>query len=192
LELAVKHAEAGYRNAQDIIKFLDTKSGVIAGFAFVGIGLILQVLKEFIEARDSVKTSTMIFFENLPHSTLLIIVFITTFSLLCGIASIYYVVRCITARPPSDISELKHTFLFPFFDEKCDLESAMEHYKKINDGFTLVEVAQEYEAQLLQVGSIICKKVKYNRLAANCFLGQLTFLAATALALLIQLLTCSR
>jgi hypothetical protein len=93
LESTLKHAETGYRNAQDIIKFLDAKAGVTAGFAFLGIGFVLQVIKEIVEAKDSVETAITTIFGKDSFPTCVISA-ATILSLFAGVVCIWCVVRC--------------------------------------------------------------------------------------------------
>lgn len=185
LESTLKHVEIGYKNAQDIIKFLDTKSGVIAGFAFAGIGFILQSLKEIIALKDPVKSALLSMFGQYSYPTCLLFS-ATIVSLFAGVASIWCVVRCVTARPPEKVSKLQHTFLFPFCDK---ISAAQEYYKRIHTGIDLAGVADEYEHQILNVGSITCKKITWNRRAANFFLVELILLVIAVASGLTQILT---
>lgn len=176
LEREIKHAETGYKNAQDIIKFMDTKSGVIAGFAFVGIGFVLQVAKEFLSIPTEMRSLVIDQFKSHPVWAYVIFA-IALVSLAAGVACVWCVVRCVTARPPHITSNLKHTFLFPFYGTKSrDLDCAMAYYAKVKIGLTAAEIAAEYEIQLLNVGAILCKKITWHRRAANAFLLQLALL----------------
>jgi hypothetical protein len=188
-ETTLRHVETGYRNAQDIIKFLDAKAGAVAGFALVGIGLVLQVVKEFFEAKPEEKEPILAMFAQYSFPFLAVAISAIV-SLVAGVISIWCVVRCITARPPKDIGlSLKHTFLFPFCEDE---KTAKEYYKRIHDGLTAKEIAAEYEEQILQVGLIKCKKIKWIRRAANYFLVQLTFLVAGTSVFIVQVLTFPR
>jgi hypothetical protein len=174
LEFEIKHAETGYKNAQDIIKFMDTKSGVIAGFAFVGIGFVLQVTKEFLSSPTDLRSAVVDQFKS-AWAWEYTIFALTVLSLIMGISCVYCVVQCITARPPHIPSNLKHTILFPHCGTS-DANYAREYYAKLKSGLTAAEVAAEYEHQLLNVGSILCQKITWHRRAANAFLLQLASL----------------
>jgi len=58
---SLEHAAAGYRNAQDVIKFMDTKVGVLTGLSALLSGFILQSLVLFF--------FFFFFPEKLPEST---------------------------------------------------------------------------------------------------------------------------
>lgn len=174
----IKHAESGYKNSQDIIKFIDTKAGVIAGFAFVGIGVVLQGVKEFLAFRKDTQDLIVEIFKQ--HPTCAIVIFISSFlSSATGVCCMWFVVRCVTARPRRIASKTKHTILFPHWDERKDYGYAREYYEKLERGLTHKEIAVEYGDQLLNVGAILYKKIKYLRCAAHTFLGQLFLLALT-------------
>src|SRR5208282_5037095 len=107
----IKHADSGYKNAQDIIKFIDTKAGVIAGFAFVCIGVVLQGIKEFLGFSKDIQNSIIEALKPHPAHAWMIYASLT-FSMAIGIFTVLCVVRCVTARPPRIASKLKHTTLF--------------------------------------------------------------------------------
>lgn len=172
----IRHAESGYKNGQDIIKFIDTKAGVIAGFAFVGLGVILQGIKEFLGFSKDIQN--FIFANFLEHSICAVVILITSMlSSFCGICCVWLVVRCVTARPRRIASKAKHTILFPYWNEDAEYGFAREHYEKLERGLTHKEIAIEYGDQLLNVGAILHKKIKYQRWAAHAFLIQFTLLA---------------
>src|SRR5688572_10449356 len=61
---ALEQAEEGYKNAQEIIRFVDTKTGVIVTFVLVCIGLVLEVVKEFFALPEDIRKSLSSIFEN--------------------------------------------------------------------------------------------------------------------------------
>lgn len=176
----IRHAESGYKNAQDVIKFIDTKAGVIAGFAFVGLGVVLQGIKEFLGFSKDVQNVIVDAFLRHPHCALAI--FITSgLSSLCGVCCVGLVVRCVTARPRRIASKAKHTILFPHWNEDAEYGYAREHFEKLESGLTHKEIAIEYGDQLLNVGAILHKKIRYQRYAAHSFLVQFALLALTGM-----------
>lgn len=180
----IKHAEASYKNAQDVIKFIDTKAGVIAGFAFIGIGVILQGIKTLLNLNEEMQTQ-IVEMSKLHPAYVIILCGASLLSIILGLLCIWYVVRCVTARPPSIASKLKHTILFPIFNENKDYGFARSYFEKIEAGLTPREIAEEYSAQLLNVGAILYKKIMLQRRAAMVFLAQLVGLAITGAALLL-------
>src|ERR1044071_91450 len=50
LEDTLLHAKEGYRNTQDVIKFVDTKTAVVTGLSTLAAGALVTVVKWVIEA----------------------------------------------------------------------------------------------------------------------------------------------
>ena len=174
----IRHAESGYRNAQDVIRFIDTKAGAIAGFTSVCIGVVLQGIKEFLCLNKDIQESIVVAFKQHPACALVLFGFCVA-SIGLGIACIWFVVQCVAARSPRIGLQARHSMLFPYYDAAQEAGAARVHYQKLERGLTRQEIAEEYEVQLLNVGAILEKKILFQRRAANAFLGQLTLIAVS-------------
>lgn len=187
LASGLEHAKEGYKNAQEIIRFVDTKVGVFTGFAVLGIGFVLQILKEFFSLPDSIRIQILSIFPE-HQIWLYMILLILAGSLFCGIYSLWHGIAALVARPPRPNS--KPTILFPFYSEsESDWEDAKQCVSKIKSGLTEEQIAREYEIQILNVGSILCKKVDFSRKAATWFKWQVVTISIAA-GLFIFLLLC--
>jgi len=174
----IKHAESGYKNAQDVIRFIDSKAGVIAGFTSVGLGVMMQGIKEFLCLNKDIQDSIVAILKLHPVCAVVLFTF-CVLSIGLGIVCLICVVQCVTARAARMNSKLKHTMLFPFYDATKDLDSARLHFEKLERGLTHKEIADEYGVQLLNVGAILHQKMKFQRWATNAFLAQLVLISVS-------------
>jgi len=180
----IKHAEHGCRNAQNIIQFVDTKAGVIAGFTFVGLGVVLQGIKEFLCLSKDIQDCLVAAFKLHPACATILFGF-CVISIGLGILSLWFVVQCVAARAPRIGLDLKHSTLFPIYHEVHELGRARDHFEKLKRGLTQAEIIQEYEVQLLNLGAILHKKMRCQHWAATAFLGQLLLISLSGAILFV-------
>lgn len=175
-EKLMEHLRASHSNVQDVIKFVDTKTGALTGLVTLLSTFPFLILRYFTgDSFDVTKWKNP--FPD--HSDFpLIGLSLLALSLAGGIASIYCSLMSLTARPPSrwikPTTKHKDQFciLFPFYTPK-QAEHAHEYFSKIVSGITEQELLTEYVHQMEQLGSIIERKVRWHRLAAAGFCVQL-------------------
>lgn len=170
------HLRTSHANAQDVIKFIDTKTGVVTGLVSLALAFPFLLGQYFVgESFDSSRWQLL--YES--HPTLSISVFTAfSWSLTCGVVSIYCSLVSLMARPPSlwdkpiEIEKARFCILFPFH-AAAHANHARAYYSKITGGLTNKELLGEYEYQLEQLGSIVERKIYWHRRAATLFVLQL-------------------
>ena len=179
-ERALSHAKDGYKNAQEVIKFIDAKSVFFAGSAVVLLGFTLQLLKQYFELPAELKAQLQYAADYHPYGFLVINV-IAAFSMFFGVLSLWSSIFSLVGRPPIKDSEHVQTILFPFFTGKSNETVVCQ---KIVAGMTEEEVGQEYACQIRNVGLILQQKLRRNRVAAWMFLVQIALLTVGGIILL--------
>ncbi len=179
------HAKDGYANAQETIRFVDTKAGALIGLVTILTGFPVLVAQWVLDKEASHPFS----FQNLytTHPKTSACLFFCLFgSLICGLISLYCALDAITARPTSHkvkkCRKIRATVLFPINGGTKDTAYLV---RAAREGMTNRDVALEYGAQLVRVGSILNKKIKYLRCSVSCFKAQLGFIILCAGAAII-------
>jgi len=197
-EQSLEHARNGYQNAQDVIKFMDTKFGAIIGLSVILCGFILQSLASFLQLPESTQAGVRMLMEKHAAETRFLSLCVAL-SLLCGIGCIVSAVSGVMARAPRGTSrwlkilasigiishlpkrkKYKHTVLFPFW---TDSNKAVRSFCRISRGLSHKEISEEYVSQLWNVGAILKKKIAWVRWATRAFIAQTIFLVAAAFCL---------
>lgn len=168
----LEHLKAGYANAQERIRDMDTKTNVLIGFQIAVTGML--VAAAFSVAKGEVKLGAVPCSQTLQ--TLIIVSWMI--SLGAGLLSVWFLLSTLKARGPN--GGAFHTALFPFYDHKKDAESFGRAISSIQEDPVHMPI-EEYRKQLQQVGAILFKKVRRNRMAVNCLFGQLLAVLATVL-----------
>src|SRR5712664_3925634 len=108
----LEHARNGYRNAQDVIKLIDTKTGVVTGLSTLSAGFLIALLKWSIESPTLSPRNFDQLTQSHPMFASAIYASIVA-SLLCSLACFGSAVWSVVARGRP--KELKHPFtvLFP-------------------------------------------------------------------------------
>ncbi len=179
-ERAIAHAKDGYKNAQDIIRFIDTKSTYFAGASVVLLGFTLQLIKQYFELPANFQEQLKNAADSHPFC-ILVIDALAALSLLAGALCIWSCVLSLVGRPPRQNMEHISTILFPFFTGTA---GEWEVCRKVSAGMTDLDVAKEYECQLWNVGMILQAKIRRNRWAAWMILGQIIALTIGGILLL--------
>lgn len=169
---AIEHAKGGYQNAQEIARFIDTKSSFITGASTVSIGFVLNALKEYIQLPSPLRHNV----DQFPILTCWIAV-LAVISLFAGVLCLWQSIMSLIGRPPSPLDN-RPTVLFPFYSETPKERS---HCQKIVSGLSEKEIAQEYETQIRNVGLILRKKFIRHRSAGWLLLMQLTSITAAGI-----------
>jgi hypothetical protein len=148
------------------------------------LGVVFQGIKEFLCLDKTIQNSIVDAFNLHPICATILFGFCVV-SIGLGIISLWLVVKCVAPRAPRIGVRLKHSMLFPMYHEGQEIAQAREHFAKLERGLTQKEIAGEYEAQLLNLGAILQKKMQYQRWAANAFLGQLLLISLSGAILFI-------
>jgi hypothetical protein len=157
------HAKVGYQNAQDVIKFVDTKTAVVTGLSTVLGGFLLVVLKWSVEL-DGVSRPNL---KQLTAASPCIAIWfylLVLISLGSAIACLTAAVWSVIARARPNHLENKFTILFPLYRER-DATAACRAFEQKLKGMTVGEIINEYEDQLRIIGMILGKKLKHIRVS---------------------------
>jgi hypothetical protein len=168
--------KTGYCNAQDIIKFIDAKNGVVSGFATVAIGGTLALTMWIFENADACAKNV----SNVLADDICVVV-AAGLSVCFGAASLFCCLRSLIGRPPPE--EL-YRILFPCFVPKM-LSNAKQMYQHAAQSLTEDMILQEYWEQVAAVGQIIYKKLHWHRWSLIMCAAQ--FAAATESGILLIL-----
>jgi len=179
-EGTLAHAQASYANCQDIIKFIDTKTGVIIGLVTLLLGLPLLVVKWLLEQESGALISITAITEQSPLRSIVSLV-ILIFGIGAELLALINGAWVLLARP-SD-TRAGTVILFPMFDPvKAKLE-ATESLMRLHRGLATTDILLEYEVQLYRLGQILHEKVRHLRRSIWCFAFGIT-LYVIALGLL--------
>ena len=195
---SLDHAKTGYQNAQDVIKFMDTKFGAVAGLSILLCGFQLKSLASFLQLPESTQAAVRALLES-HTAELQVLVLCAAASLISGVACIVCAISGVMARAPRDTprwlkilasigfashlpkrKKYKHTVLFPFW---TDSDMAVRSFRRISRGMTHKEISAEYVSQLWNLGAILQKKIALVRWAAHALVAQMIFLVAAAFCL---------
>jgi hypothetical protein len=181
LDATLAHAKEGYKNAQDVIRFVDTKTAVITGLSTLIAGSLVGILKWSIESeKDSHATLADI---ALIHPCWIVCFYILVALCFCAtFVCITAAVWSVLARPRPRNLDNKFTILFPFYKKRQETDACHVFEKKLK-GMTITEVLTEYEDQLRVVGLIISKKLKHIRVASFALLTELFLFFLTLILL---------
>jgi hypothetical protein len=181
-ELFQEHAAVGYANAQETIRFLDTKAGALIGLVTLVTGLPLVITQWILDKDDTSPFCLSSLQGNHPILTnsLAVILFA---GLAAGVTSLWCALEVTIARPASHKRKpCKHAcskhyshkrranVLFPAGGSYNDRAYIL---RKASAGLTAIEINREFGTQLLRVGNITGKKVRYLRNAVKAFQVQL-------------------
>lgn len=167
--LALEQAKTGYKNAQELIRFVDSKATYLTGGTTLSLGFVLQAVKQFTQLPDGVSQSL----DAHPY-LMLILKVVAVLSLLVGALCLWSCILSLVGRPPLRKVAAQQTILFPYYQGNDEEE---KYCSKIRAGMTEAEVAAEFEAQVWNVGIILRRKLFRHRCAGFLFLAQLVLLA---------------
>lgn len=171
LDDTIEHAKEGYKNAQDVIKFVDTKTAVVTGLSTLVGGSLVAVLKWSVESEQESRATLQQLAEYHPNTVLWFYIFVAgcfAATFVCIAAAVWSVI----ARARPDHLENKFTVLFPIYKQR-DETAACEVLSHKLRGISKEEILQEYEDQLRIVGMILGKKLKHVRIACIALLAEL-------------------
>ena len=175
------HAKDGYRNAQEVIKFIDTKTAVVTGLSTLLGGFLLLVLKWSVELNGNLTP-------NLGQLTSAHLCLATCFyflvlvSLLAAVLCLCAAVWSVIARARPTNLENAFTVLFPFYRRRDAAEACRQFERKLG-GMTKTEIIKEYEDQLRIVGMILGQKLKHIRISSIALVVQIISLTLSLILL---------
>jgi hypothetical protein len=161
--LLIDHLDRSYKNAQEVIRFIDTKNGGITGLSVILLGGALSVAHFFL-------SSIPPYFKFFPFAICNIgsvagVAFFASF--IAFISCIFFAARSVLARPPI----LRSTVLFPYGDANAFIVARTELENK---AFTQ-SIPDEYYIQLQTLAGILAQKLPNSRRASIALIWQLTF-----------------
>lgn len=163
----LEHAKAGYQNAQDIIKFIDTKTGAVTGLSTLIIGGVFGIITWYFGLEVDLRTTILNSHAFFWASVLLGI------SLFAGFLSLISSLHSLVARCPCG-----PTILFPYVTKKQEKDPGF--YRQITDGMSSAHIRDEYRQQILTVGKILREKIRWHRCAVRMLFYQLNILIIAA------------
>lgn len=182
-ETTLEHAKAAYANAQETIRFIDTKAGALTGLLTLAVGLPIWVVQWLSEQKPDESALYIGLAKSQPY--ILLAAFLAwSCGIMAGVISLWLVLDCIAARLPS--RKRKPTVLFPMVSGR---HSAYVIARRLTFGISALDTINEYRTQCLRVGAILAKKViKFNR-AMRWFKAQIAAYGVGILAIILLYLT---
>jgi hypothetical protein len=171
MDTTLEHAKEGYKNAQDVIKFIDTKTAVVTGLSTLIGGSLVAALKWSVESEKNSHATLLQLAQYHPCVVHWFYIFVAgcfAATFVCIGAAVWSVIA--RARP----RHLENTFtlLFPIYKQR-DETAACEVLSNKLRGISKEQILLEYEDQLRVVGMILGKKLKHVRIACIALLIQL-------------------
>jgi hypothetical protein len=181
LKDTLEHAREGYQNAQEVIKFLDTKTAVVTGLSTLLGGFLLVVLKWSVELDGGRSPSLGQVTSAYPCIAAWLYLFVLV-SLLAAIVCLCSAVWSVIARARPTKLENEFTVLFPWYRQR-DAADACRVFERKLSGMTKVEILKEYEDQLRIVGMILGRKLKHIRISCIALVAQILSLTLALILL---------
>lgn len=174
----IDHAIAGYKNGQDVIRFLDTKNGVVTTLCVAVMGFEIQAVKTLIGLPTLQKNAML---EAIHPWMLAVVTVLAIAGLVAPVVVLTCCVRSVLARPPKTSAPMRSTILFPYHSGSLEDRVAVATcYDALLRGLSFSEIVAEYKVQLTAIGEILFQKIYWNRAAVYAFLAQLTLVALAA------------
>jgi hypothetical protein len=182
--MPLEHLKEGYKNGQETIRFIDTKTAVTAGFAMAFMGGVMMGFSEFLFA-DDMKQGQIIQFILRINCCSCPVILLVIASIAAGLSAIICATMSIVARPPS-VGGPKVTVLFPYFDGSPEVAY---HYRQIIRSVgrpTEEEIRAEYENQIISIGEILRLKFFWHRCSVWSLLTQNILLVAAGILIILK------
>lgn len=205
--LTLQHAINGHANAQDVIKFVDTKTGILTGLVAVTSAAPLALL-QWSAALDPNLPASLSSFSRAHALVYDVLSYGLSIAMLLGGCSAVTAIHGLMARnprrpyqglveyiqkawlwvrrKPRARSSSTVTVIFPIYRPR-DRTTAQAYFAKAMKGMSMSDVLREHQLQLGELGRILNRKIFCNRLAVS-FLELQVFayfaVGLTAMALL--------
>jgi hypothetical protein len=147
------HCHRGLCNAQETIRFIDTKNGVVLSIAVALTGWL------------TTRATTLVAPGTVGGWLGWLAFALALLGLLAVAFSVVLSIRSLCAQPPPE--KAKHLVLFPFV-EPGNWSLVQEAYGKKVQELNHVEMLDEYARQLPVLGAICHRKMRFHRLAIGC------------------------
>lgn len=188
-QLTLEHATRGHANAQDVIKFVDTKTGILTGLVAVTTAAPLAILQWSAALDPKLPASLSAF--RVDH--------LMCFNLLCyglgvgmllggcsavsamhglmarnprrryqGLLEFFQKIWLWVRRKPRSRSSSVVTVIFPIYRRK-NQAAAKVYFDKAMEGMSANDVLREHKLQLFELGRIVNRKIFCNRMAVSFF-----------------------
>lgn len=213
----LEHAKAGYANAQEIVKFVDSKTGILTGIVTATTAIPFALLNLLISSDSD--NQFVQWFHNCGTVPKVIIMGSLGIAIWVGCLSLLNSTSGLMSRKPTNghkderlLWELvkfvivktrrlfadkdrresprqsKLTSLFPLFPQTREAE-ATENFRALESGqYSRELVLEEYGSQLKSMGIILNTKIERNQDAVRWFEIQVLFYAVCAIAALFTFL----
>lgn len=174
LARTLDHVKVGYQNAQDVIRFVDTKTAVVTGLSTLLGGFLLVVLKWSVEL-DGISRPNLEQLTAASPTMAILFYSLVLISLGAAVTCLSAAVWSVIARARPKHLENRFTILFPFYRVR-DATAACRVFEQKLKGMTVSEIVNEYEDQLRIVGMILGKKLKHIRVSCIALVFQIVCL----------------
>lgn len=163
LTRAIDHARQGHAHAQQVITFVDTKSGILLTYSFAVVAGPLWLLQSACEGAPTWDKIWEIFHAH-PWTC-----FWGSASLLAWLACVTCCLESVSPRKPPAPRRL---MLFPYFPLERFAQYEAEFQEQMRS-FSLNDEVAEFSRQLAVLGVICERKVFWHRMACGAFRWQL-------------------
>ncbi len=183
---ALEITKAGYANAQDVIKFIDTKASIATGLITLAIGASLLVTQWLAEREATSHFCPNVVATRSPTLWLLAQMFLVV-GTGAGALALHWAIA--TIRPRMRTGRSRFAILFPQYDPSQHRAAAVRTLAKLNPNFTREGELREYKSQLLNVGAALFAKM--SNLKRSLGYMEFQFLAYAAAFTLVMLAAIS-
>ena len=204
-DTTLAHAKSGYSNAQEVIRFVDTKTGVMTGLVSITTAAPVAFFQWSAGIDEKLAANILnVFKDHRIAAEVLFYGFLIGMAL--GAGSILCSVHGLMARntrrkeshqgllgfakrfiawikgnKPGDVAQIHFAYLFPLYLARQE-DQARTFFSRLDQGLTKKEIAQEHGQQLFQVGRILNTKISQNQKAVAFFKLQVICYAVAILA----------
>jgi len=166
-ERSLDHAKAGYKNSQEIIRFLDSKCGAVIGLVTLVTSLPFVIFKWIAEQKPDSPWCLGTLAKDSPKLWWIAAGF-AVLGVASGLIALLTALHGLRARSRSGGGPTP--ILFPMLDPNKNLVDATQSFSRLQAGLSYADIVHEYEGQLLNVGMILHAKAQHLR-RAFWFLG---------------------
>lgn len=159
--------KAGHCNGQETIRFIDQKASIVFGVVvFVISSVFFLYQNRFVDEDGALAVAHCIF----GIHTCIIGLAVLGLAFLSAILCAACMISCLRARPPMTP---RKTILFPYYTSVEDAQQLMDSFKHNQDQEQ--KVIEEYEDQLVVVGTILERKIYYFSCLMRRFIALVAF-----------------
>lgn len=173
IDRTIEHAKTGHATVQQVIPFIDTKTGVLLTYSFAAL-LGPFWLMQAIFGADCMSASKLQTNYQHNHSCFIVVAGVVSISVISWALCVYACLQSVSPRRPPPNLEKRHLILFPYI-AISEIPQVKIRYNKLSAGLSDNEILGEYEVQLLRIGLICHQKIYWHRFACHAFMAQLLF-----------------